>query len=37
MGKIPRAVVRPPLMKISESEIFKIKIALENAGLLVVS
>ena len=37
MGKIPRAVVRPPLMKISESEILKIKIALENAGLLVVS
>ena len=37
MGKIPRAVVRPPLMKISESEILKIKIALKNAGLLEAS
>ena len=37
MGKIPRAVVRPPLMKIPESEILKIKIALKNAGLLEAS
>jgi 4-hydroxy-tetrahydrodipicolinate synthase len=37
MGKIPRAVVRPPLMKISESEILKIQIALKNAGLLKAS
>jgi 4-hydroxy-tetrahydrodipicolinate synthase len=37
MGKIPRAVVRPPLMKISESEILKIKIALKNAGLFEAS
>ena len=37
MGKIPRAVVRPPLMKISESEILKIKIAFKNAGLLEAS
>ena len=37
MGKIPRAVVRPPLMKISESEILKIKVALKNAGLLEAS
>jgi 4-hydroxy-tetrahydrodipicolinate synthase len=37
MGKIPRAVVRPPLMKIPESEILKIKIALKNTGLLEAS
>lgn len=37
MGKIPRAIVRPPLMKIPESEILKIKIALKNAGLLEAS
>ena len=37
MGKIPRAVVRPPLMKIPESEILKIKIALKNAGLFEAS
>ena len=34
MGKIPRSVVRPPLMKISEAERAKIKQAIINAGLL---
>jgi len=34
LGKIPRAVVRPPLTKISEPEIQRIKQALIAAGLM---
>ncbi len=34
LGKLPRAVVRPPLMKISEAEISRIKNALIKAQLL---
>ena len=37
LGKLPRAVVRPPLMKISETEIAKIKNALIQAKLLDAS
>src|SRR3954466_13578771 len=34
LGKLPRAVVRPPLVKISDAEIARIKDALIEAGLL---
>ena len=34
LGKLPRAVVRPPLVKISDVEIAGIKDALIEAGLL---
>jgi len=34
LGKLPRAVVRPPLVKISETEIARIRDALIEAGLL---
>jgi 4-hydroxy-tetrahydrodipicolinate synthase len=34
MGKLPRAVVRPPLVKISQTEIERIRAALIAAGLL---
>jgi len=34
LGKLPRAVVRPPLYKISDAEIARIKDALQLAGLL---
>jgi 4-hydroxy-tetrahydrodipicolinate synthase len=34
LGKLPRAVVRPPLVKITEAEIARIKDALIEAGLL---
>ena len=34
LGKLPRAVVRPPLMKISDSEINSIRAALVRAKLL---
>ena len=34
LGRLPRAVVRPPLMKISEHERQTIRMALINAGLL---
>ena len=34
MGRIPRAVVRPPLVKISTAEIERIRVALVAAGLL---
>jgi 4-hydroxy-tetrahydrodipicolinate synthase len=34
LGKLPRAVVRPPLMKISDAEIGRIKNALIKANLL---
>jgi 4-hydroxy-tetrahydrodipicolinate synthase len=34
LGKLPRAVVRPPLAKISAGEIERIRSALVAAGLL---
>jgi 4-hydroxy-tetrahydrodipicolinate synthase len=34
LGKLPRAVVRPPLVKISDAEIARIREALMEAGLL---
>ena len=34
MGKLPRAVVRPPLVKIERAEIDRIRQALVEAGLL---
>jgi 4-hydroxy-tetrahydrodipicolinate synthase len=34
LGRLPRAVVRPPLVKISEGEIGRIREALVKAGLL---
>jgi 4-hydroxy-tetrahydrodipicolinate synthase len=34
LGKLPRAVVRPPLVKISQAEIERIRKALVAAGLL---
>jgi 4-hydroxy-tetrahydrodipicolinate synthase len=34
LGKLPRAVVRPPLVKISQAEIERIRAALVAAGLL---
>ena len=34
LGKLPRAVVRPPLVKISDAEIARIRNALIEAGLL---
>ena len=34
LGKLPRAVVRPPLTKIPAAEIERIRLALVAAGLL---
>jgi len=34
LGKLPRAVVRPPLVKITDAEIAGIRDALVEAGLL---
>src|ERR1700761_6200289 len=34
LGKLPRAVVRPPLVKITDAEIARIRAALVEAGLL---
>jgi 4-hydroxy-tetrahydrodipicolinate synthase len=34
MGKLPRAVVRPPLVKLEAAEIERIRLALVEAGLL---
>jgi 4-hydroxy-tetrahydrodipicolinate synthase len=34
LGRLPRAVVRPPLMKLSAIEIERIRQALVAAGLL---
>jgi 4-hydroxy-tetrahydrodipicolinate synthase len=34
LGRVKRAVVRPPLMKLSGDEIARIKAALEAAGVL---
>jgi 4-hydroxy-tetrahydrodipicolinate synthase len=36
LGKLPRAIVRPPLVKITEAEIARIREALIEAGLLGV-
>ena len=33
LGKLPRAVVRPPLVKISDAEINRIRAALIEAGM----
>jgi 4-hydroxy-tetrahydrodipicolinate synthase len=37
LGRLPRAVVRPPLVKIKEPEIARIRNALIEAGLLDIS
>ncbi|MBV2079637.1 MULTISPECIES: dihydrodipicolinate synthase family protein [Pseudomonas] len=34
LGKLPRAVVRPPLMKVSDADLERIRSALVSAGLL---
>ena len=34
LGKLPRAVVRPPLVKLGSDEIERIRAALIEAGLL---
>jgi 4-hydroxy-tetrahydrodipicolinate synthase len=34
LGRLPRAVVRPPLVKLGDAEIERIKAALVEAGLL---
>ena len=34
LGKLPRAVVRPPLVKIERAEVLRIRQALIEAGLL---
>jgi 4-hydroxy-tetrahydrodipicolinate synthase len=34
LGKLPRAVVRPPLLKLGQDEIERIRLALIDAGLL---
>src|ERR1700704_5066517 len=37
LGKLPRAIVRPPLVKIADAEIARIRDALMEAGLLGVA
>lgn len=34
MGKLPRAVVRPPLVKLSDAEVARLRVALTHAGLI---
>lgn len=34
LGKLPRAVVRPPLVKLGQAEIDRIRVALSQSGLL---
>jgi 4-hydroxy-tetrahydrodipicolinate synthase len=34
LGRLPRAVVRPPLVKLPEQEIERVRAALVRAGLL---
>jgi 4-hydroxy-tetrahydrodipicolinate synthase len=34
LGRLPRAVVRPPLVKLGRPEIERIRVALVDAGLL---
>jgi 4-hydroxy-tetrahydrodipicolinate synthase len=36
LGRLPRAVVRPPLVKIGRSEIERIRLALVEAGPLTL-
>jgi 4-hydroxy-tetrahydrodipicolinate synthase len=36
LGRLPRAVVRPPLVKLSRAEIDRIRVALVESGLLAV-
>jgi len=33
LGRLPRAVVRPPLTKLTEAELATIRVAIEEAGL----
>jgi len=33
LGRMKRAVVRPPLMKLSETELARIRPAIQSAGL----
>src|SRR5687767_1272535 len=37
LGKLPRAVVRPPLVKLESAEIARIRVALIEAGLLAAT
>jgi 4-hydroxy-tetrahydrodipicolinate synthase len=37
LGRLPRAVVRPPLVKLGSAEIDRIKVALVEAGLLAAT
>jgi 4-hydroxy-tetrahydrodipicolinate synthase len=37
LGRLPRAVVRPPLVKLSRAEVDRIRVALVEAGLLASS
>jgi 4-hydroxy-tetrahydrodipicolinate synthase len=37
LGKLPRAVVRPPLVKIEQAEIERVRLALVEAGLLAAN
>jgi len=34
MGRLPRAVVRPPLVKLGRAEVERIRLALAEAGLI---
>jgi 4-hydroxy-tetrahydrodipicolinate synthase len=34
LGRLPRAVVRPPLVKLDDAEINQLRLALAAAGLL---
>ncbi|MBB43742.1 MAG: dihydrodipicolinate synthase family protein [Rhodospirillaceae bacterium] len=33
LGRLPRAIVRPPLVKLSQSELYTIRIAIKKSGL----
>jgi 4-hydroxy-tetrahydrodipicolinate synthase len=37
LGRLPRAVVRPPLVKLGAAEIARIRAALIDAGLLAAA
>jgi 4-hydroxy-tetrahydrodipicolinate synthase len=37
LGRLPRAVVRPPLVKLGRAEIDRIRLALVETGLLASS
>ena len=34
LGRLEKAVVRPPLMKLGDAEINRLRLALEDAGLM---